>query len=83
MTWSAQIVAARKRKAFTYRDKCLVGSWQSCAIGEKLHLIDDAFDFAIPGYSLKLDRLGMRFMNAVERDQVEIASKLLKAIQKA
>lgn len=63
MTWYDRIQQAKVRGNFTDRDMLISGSWESCAVGERMGSILD-MDMRDPMYD-ELVRLGGSFCEAI------------------
>jgi len=80
MTWEKRLFRARKVGAFARIDKQKVGSWPTCAIGERFHIKGIGLPDYVPSVA---EKLGLDFMHAVKADDVYVAVRLYDEIQRA
>jgi len=80
MTWEQRLRRARKAGEFSIADQEMVGAWPTCAIGEKFHVRTRGI--AHMGLGLKVERLGIDFMHAVESNDVYTAVRIYDQIQR-
>ena len=82
MNWKKRVLEAKKT-GFTESDKKDANYWQTCAVGEALELSNHTqIEAKREADACGLLHEGLIFADAVEKDDVESAKKLLHTIRK-
>jgi len=92
LNWKQRIDRAKKEDRFTKKDYKLAGEFNTCALGEKLHLrtrfkysmdIKGKFRMKYGTYSgTRMYDLGMKFYRFVKDDNIKQAEQIYNKIQK-
>ena len=84
MKWKDRMENAKKCGVFSTKDKIDSRHWDTCAIGEKFNLPTmnerEISTMQSDINNNEVIALGMKFYVAVQRDQIDVATEILKKI---
>lgn len=89
MSWTKRLERAKRNGYFTPSDNTLAESWNTCAVGEGLNaklpgregVVGKNNGTIIYEFYPALDHEGVKFLQAVEKNQVVRATKIYAKIQ--